>query len=278
MAIFNQPQRESGKTTETAACDALAITGAALKDSREAQGLSLHDLASQLNMGDEQLKALETGDRPSLPEAVFIRAAVRRVANKLGLDPDPLIATLHDLDHIPTSTSAIPLPASRGRLTSKDGMPATDTDTPQRGGWGWLRVASGVLAVTAAVAAGWSWNRTANLDTPKPPQSNSEPVGVGSPLASPAPAPQVKRETTVTILTSEPSWIAIRNQSDELLFEGMINREKSLTTNEPLEIYAGRPDLVHVNLGRGQQGPLGPIDQVRWYPITAAPSPTGPTL
>ena len=274
MALFIHAPRESSKTNETTEVSNLACTGAALRERREELGLSLHDLASQLNMGDEQLSALEAGDRSNLPEAVFIRASVRRIANKLGLDPDPLIAKLRDLDQSESSLASKRQVDQEPRLNNQGSRPAATANKQQR--WGWLRLASGLAAVSAAIAAGWSWSQTANLVPPQQQQKLSN--SVAKPVASKTPSFEETSPKTVTIFTSEPSWIAIRNQGGELLFEGMVDQEKTLTTDQALEIYAGRPDLVRVNSGSGQQGPLGPIDQVRWYSITAEQSPTAPPL
>ena len=276
MALFNHGQRESGQTHDRVEVNHLVNAGAALRQKREEQGFSLHDLASQLNMGDEQLSALEAGERSNLPEAVFIRASVRRIANKLGLDPEPLIAKLRDLDQGESSVAPKRQVDQAPRLNNKESRPAANANKEQRGHWHWLRLASGLAAASAGIAAGWTWSQTANLVPAKQQQELSQPVA--KPVATQTPTLGRTSPKTVTILTSEPSWIAIRNQNGELLFEGMVDQEKTLTTDQALEIYAGRPDLVRVNFGSGQLGPLGPIDQVRWYPITPEPSPTAPTL
>jgi hypothetical protein len=132
------------------------------------------------------------------------------------------------------------------------------------------------VAVSAVAVAGWRWSQSTNFQTQQPPQPSNEVAA--KPVAAPTSSVQNKAPNTVTIITSQPSWIAIRNRGGALLFEGMVEKEKTLTTSQPLEIYAGRPDLVKVLSGRDQQGPLGSIDQVRWYPINAAPSPTAATL
>ena len=275
MGLFNHAKREPSHTNETADVNQLASTGASLRGKREELGLSLHDLASQLNMGDEQLSALEAGDRSNLPEAVFIRASVRRIASKLGLDPEPLISQLRDLEQGESSVTSKRGVDQEPRLNNNDSRPAANANE-QRRHWHGIRLASGLAVASAAIAAGWSWSQTANLVPAQPQQALSQ--SVTKPVATKTPSLQEKSPKTVTILTSEPSWIAIRNQGGDLLFEGLVDQEKTLPAGQALEIYAGRPDLVRVNFCSGQQGPLGPIDQVRWYPITAAQSPPAPTL
>jgi cytoskeleton protein RodZ len=84
--------------TPLAEVTSLAAAGLALQQAREARGLSRHDIAGCLCLGVEQLEALEAGNRANLPEAVFIRAMVRRVAGKVGLNASELVHGLSDLD------------------------------------------------------------------------------------------------------------------------------------------------------------------------------------
>lgn len=71
--------------------DELVSLGRVLKEERERQGITCQAFADSLRMGKEQLDALENGDRDNLPEPVFICEMLRRVAQKLGLDPGPLV-------------------------------------------------------------------------------------------------------------------------------------------------------------------------------------------
>ena len=52
--------------------DELASLGRVLKEQRERQGMTSQAFADSLHMGQEQLEALENGDRDNLPEPVFI--------------------------------------------------------------------------------------------------------------------------------------------------------------------------------------------------------------
>lgn len=259
----------------------LQQVGQVLQRAREAQGLTLHQLADALHMGDEQLNALETGDREHLAETVFVRATVRRVASKLRLDPEPLIAALQTLD----GTKPSPRNGGSGRTEAPKAQTPTRPQqaTPAGRRRGWLRVATAATAVLATIAAGWSWGQSTFIRQAKDNElTPSEPTAPGaSKLTSQTSAPinpVANAPQTLTIHTSEPSWIAVRNQDGEMLFEGMVDKEKTFAAIEGLEIYAGRPDLVSVKRAGNQQGPLGPINQIRWYRISAAPGPINPTL
>ncbi len=74
----------------------LQKVGEFLKEARQGRNLSVEDLSSSLKIGKEQLIALEEGDEKSLPEKVFIRAMVRRIAEKLNLDTSFILQELND--------------------------------------------------------------------------------------------------------------------------------------------------------------------------------------
>ena len=74
----------------------LQKVGEFLREARQGRNLSVEDLSSSLRIGQEQLIALEEGDESSLPERVFIRAMVRRIAEKLNLDTSFILEELNE--------------------------------------------------------------------------------------------------------------------------------------------------------------------------------------
>ena len=60
--------------------------GNIIKEGRLSRDQSVEELASNLKIGAHQLKAIEDGDEDKLPEAVFVKAMVRRISQKLKLD------------------------------------------------------------------------------------------------------------------------------------------------------------------------------------------------
>ena len=74
----------------------LQKVGEFLREARQGRNLSLEDLSSSLRIGKEQLIALEEGDEKSLPEKVFIRAMIRRIAEKLNLDTSFILEELNE--------------------------------------------------------------------------------------------------------------------------------------------------------------------------------------
>ena len=74
----------------------LQKVGEFLREARQGRNLSLEDLSSSLRIGKEQLIALEEGNEKSLPEKVFIRAMIRRIAEKLNLDTSFILDELNE--------------------------------------------------------------------------------------------------------------------------------------------------------------------------------------
>ena len=78
----------------------LQKVGEFLREARQGRNLSIEDLSSSLRISKEQLIALEEGDEKSLPERVFIRAMIRRIAEKLNLDTSFIFEELNKKEKI----------------------------------------------------------------------------------------------------------------------------------------------------------------------------------
>ena len=59
-----------------------------IKEARISRNQSIEELASDLKIGAHQLEAIEEGNEEKLPEKVFVKAMVRRIAQKLKLDTE----------------------------------------------------------------------------------------------------------------------------------------------------------------------------------------------
>ncbi len=76
------------------AVDPLIAAGMHLRQQREAQGLSLRDLARDTRISTPVLEALERGWRDRLPEPAYLRTMLPLIERRLGLQPgclDPLL-------------------------------------------------------------------------------------------------------------------------------------------------------------------------------------------
>jgi transcriptional regulator with XRE-family HTH domain len=148
----------------------LNALGQSLREARQANGLSLENLATRLNMGREQLEALESGDRQRLQEPVFVIAQIRRVAGSLGLNVDALIQALRANPDFHAKVTPVAPPAAK-RARSQAAPPAVTA-----GATGATAGATGATAGATGAAAGATGAAAGAIE-------------VAAPAARPAPGP-----------------------------------------------------------------------------------------
>lgn len=154
--------------------DAAALpVGQALRDAREAQGLSVEDVANRLRLMHRQVGAMETGDFASLGQPVFARGFVRNYARLLGLDPDPLLACM-------TGAPAAPAPVSRDAPPP----PSHWLTSP----WLILLLLGVLLAAAVPIGLYWWLNSGTEEDMPPRPMRSSAPQ-TAAPMAAVEAAP-----------------------------------------------------------------------------------------
>jgi cytoskeleton protein RodZ len=229
--------------------------GSRLRDARQEQGLTLHDLASKLRMGEEQLRALETGDQAHLPEPVFVIAQSRRVADALGIDVTALVAPLKQPANLARHPAAL---AQDSRRTN---LPGGRLRRPRP------LLAAAVLLAAAGGALFWAWPQL---------RQHSKAPEMQAATVSPARAKPRVTARALRLISPEPSWLEVQNSAGAVLFQGTFQGERSFPLNTGLRVKAGRPDLVQASLGDQPPRALGPIEQIRWVSFEAGrePAPT----
>ena len=226
---------------------ALLTIGQALMAARTNKGLTAEQLANHLHIGVEQLLALENGNTSELPEPVFIRAMVRRIASHLHIDPDPLVAQLQSTVTVPSPTPAV-VP------------PPRPTRTNRRPSLLWLMPLVLLIGGGAVLAINrMQQPTTATVETvPTQSASDQRPPAVS------------QRAASVQISSVQRTWIELQ-RNGETEFMGWLEGSRLIDDPEGVKIYAGRPDLIVVS--RGEQAPaaLGPITPLRWYSLSPEP-------
>ena len=66
----------------------LSKIGKLIKEARINRNESISDLAADLRISAQQFKAIEEGEEELLPEKVFVKAMIKRIAERLKLDTD----------------------------------------------------------------------------------------------------------------------------------------------------------------------------------------------
>ena len=69
----------------------LSRCGGVLKTKREKQGLSVHDVASNLKISGRQIESIEADQFALLPEATIVRGFIRNYAKLLKIQAEPLL-------------------------------------------------------------------------------------------------------------------------------------------------------------------------------------------
>ena len=235
----------------------LILVGGQIRDARESNGMSAESLASALHMGVEQLRALESGQIDQLPEQVFVRAMVRRLASHLRLDADSMVDQLGAAplrQATPLIRTASP-PRKTGRLQQSFRKPATSTRWILPG----LILSGGAGLLIWQLQAGQVFRK---VEGPSQQQAiEIEPESIKTtPIKAAEPSPQ---KLTVKISSPEPSWIALRREGT-IEFQGTLDEPRTIVDPASVEIYAGRPDLVIVNVSDQQPRSVGAIHEVGW--------------
>lgn len=107
-----QPMAQTADTVTTpaqteapaapASPSAYSACGGALRQVREKQGLSVHDVSTNLRLSNKQIEAIEADHFHQLPQPSIVRGFIRNYAKMLKVDSDPIIAAYNAL--IPNAT------------------------------------------------------------------------------------------------------------------------------------------------------------------------------
>ncbi len=177
--------------------------GPALRMLREAQGLSLQDIAAATCIRRLYLQALEDNDLDKLPKGPFAAGYVRAYAQALGARSD--LAVAHFRKEAPASSEALKAP--------------TGVKKPRDARLSWLAGACAVVGITA-VAWNLAQHAVAHDGGPTPPVrasnapppaslSAGRPVALGAPQPAPAdsdvPTPYVTPGMAKALGTPEPA-------------------------------------------------------------------------
>ena len=253
-----------------------------LQQGRQARGLGQAELAQRLNMGLEQLIALEQADRSRLPEPVFVIAQARRIAAALDLDAAEPIEALR-------ACSAFQRP-SQGFNSDLFNNKALQAPPPSAARSGTLSVKAnarsfsgaapllwGVPVMVVLAAAGWGlWSQRSQLasllsSSAKRPQPSSSLAAKPASHAAPAkPAPvqptAVPVATALIVQAKTTSWLEVKSlNGQQKLFRGMFKGEKRFPLARGILLLAGRPDIVRVTTGSAPAKPLGTVKDIRWF-------------
>ncbi|MEO5938041.1 MAG: helix-turn-helix domain-containing protein [Sphingomonas sp.] len=217
-------------------------TGDKLREAREAQGLTLADIANRTRVPTRHLEAIENGDYSSLPSPTYTIGFAKSYARVVGLDEKMIASEVRNNPYLPLA-------------------PVTDYETYQPGdakrlpspGLAMIAGAIGVLVLVAVVLwYGTSLFRGSEEPAATPPENTI--------AAAPEPAPAPVSGGQVALTATDSVWLKIYDATGKILFE------KTMTPGERYDVPAdangpminvGRPDKIQVTVNGSAVAPLG---------------------
>lgn len=90
----NTPNQEPQFSTLTGSDDTVAVSGYGqiLAKARQAKGLTVEQVASQLRLSPKQISQMESQDTSAFPTPVYVRAHIRSYSRLLGLNEETVVA------------------------------------------------------------------------------------------------------------------------------------------------------------------------------------------
>jgi cytoskeletal protein RodZ len=230
--------------------------GGQLRAAREAQGLSLGEIAERTRIPTRHLTAIENDDHQGLPAATYSSGFVKTYARMLGLDA-PVLAQQFRAELTETAPRA---------SYQEVYQPADPARTPSRG----LALVS--LLVAVVLVLGFLYWR--GMRSEDPVAVASAPPAQAPASLTPAPAPPAVAVPTAAtpaatngpaVLTAEsPVWLRITDAGDAKLFEGLLDTGKSFTVPDGASdprLLTGRPNALKITVGTTVIPALGPPEQ-----------------
>lgn len=231
--------------------------GDRLRTAREAQGLSLQEVATRTRVPIRQLEALERNEFTSLPGTPYAIGFARAYARAVSLDDMAIAAAVR------TELSGTDMQANRYEMFE----PADPARVPPR------LLAWTAAAVALLIAIAYAVWRTQMFTPPTDDQIAAESIDP-TPAAPGQSAAAVPASGPVVLTATEAVWLRIYDQEGERLLEKQMEKGDSYTVpanaNNPM-ILTGRPNALSVTVGGRAVPPLGPPERtVADLPISAA--------
>ena len=199
--------------------------GAKLRQAREAQGLSIDDVALQLKFAPRQIESLEHERFERLPGPTIARGMVRNYARLLKLDPEPLVERL---------SPRVESPPDANQIAERFRQEVPFSDSTKRSTLLYAGFSVGVLLLVAALAYEWQQQksppraeapapeRTQPAEPPAPPLAAAPPQeSVPEPAPAPVPAPVVvekpleKKPAPAAVQAKKPQPESVATAADD---------------------------------------------------------------
>ncbi|HWK41790.1 MAG TPA: RodZ domain-containing protein [Croceibacterium sp.] len=221
--------------------------GAQLRAAREAQGLTIAQVAAETRIPQRHLQTIEEGDFAALPARTYAIGFSRSYARLLGLDAEGVAETVRaELD------SQEPRPRSRP-ASFEPGDPAR---VPSRT-LGWVSAVAGVIVLLGVFfAARTFFAPAAELPSLIEPAADAAATGAPASGATATPAAAPSGPVVFTAL-EDGIWVKFYDGSGMQLMQKLMAKGETYTVPADAQgpqLWTGRPDALSISVG-GQQLP-----------------------
>ena len=242
--------------------------GQTLASAREKAGLTVEQVAAATRIRRTLVMDIERDDFASSGGDFYARGHIRTIAQKVGVDPAPLLAEF----------DAARPEAAPPRAT--DVFESETAARPERRGPNW----SAAMAVAVAVVLVYGVVQVVTRDSPPPtegisgsgsdatttsapatPSPSPTPTGDGSAVAQ---APRTK--VTVVVKARDTSWVQATTASGEELFQGLLEDEtRTFSDRQRIKLVIGNAGAVTLTVNGtpiGSPGRPGQVARVQFTP------------
>lgn len=251
--MADEPELETGAQSAPEAQP--STPGAKLRAAREAQGLSIQDVATRTRIAQRQLEAVERDDYAALPGIPYAVGFARAYARAVDLDEVEIAAQVRHGVH------------NSDMGARYEAFEPVDP----------ARVPSRTLAWTAALIvvlliAGFTIWRTQLLTPPTGEEIAQEQTAPA--VARPAGAAPVAPAAQPVVFTAvDDVWLRIVDEAGERLKDGILKKGEIFTLPPGAKgptILTGRPQALSVTVGGKPIPPLGAADRtIADVPVSA---------
>jgi transcriptional regulator with XRE-family HTH domain len=221
--------------------------GERLREAREAQGLTLIDVANRTRIPIRHLEAIEESRFDTLPSPTYAIGFAKTYARAVGLDETAIASEIRANPHLP-------LPPSADRDLEDLSDPRR---LPSRG----VAMVAGIIALLLLAGVGlWYGSGLfhGSTDTSVPIVPEDAPTDTPTATAEAAPAPVTGGQVTLT--ATDSVWLRVYDGTGKTLYEKTMlpgdRYDVPADANNPM-INVGRPDKLQVTLNGSAVAPLG---------------------
>ena len=220
--------------------------GEKLREAREAQGLSLAEIAARTRVPVRQLEAIETGNYAALPSITYSVGFAKAYARAVDLDEVAVAREVRGASEQPG-------------VVKRTDYQAYEIDEPSRVPTRGLAIGTLIVAVLLLIGVGLFYGTTVFRG------EDAAPVPVVKNPGQEAPVPVAAATQTVStgpvVLTAtDEVWLRVYDTAGKTLYLGTLKPGETYAVPTdaagPL-INVGRPDKLQVTVGGAPVAPLG---------------------